>query len=83
MKEVVLKNAPVDFENGPNERFWLIDYPILCYISKDKQKLEFIHLSDIDCPIMTIDMKQEGLTFVAFVTQFPKDYDSSINFLCY
>ena len=84
MKEVVLKNAPIAYgENEPNIRFWLVDYPILCYHNNNKTILEFFNLCDLECPTLTLDLRQEGLTFVGFVSQFPKDYDAAISFLCY
>ena len=71
IKEVLIDKKAIQ----EGKRFWLIDYPVLCYVEQDKCRLTMAHLADPQSKKKTFPLDEDD-TFVAFVDRFPDSKDA-------
>ena len=85
IKEVVVEDFDADLSEKDFKRFWITNYPLLCYVIKDSgltiftsNRLVFRHLSDLnEGAQMTFTFPKEE-KFIALVESFGAEINPSI-----
>ena len=77
-----MKNNSKDSVNC--KRFWLVDYPILCYLNDCdfQNKIIMAHLADPKAKQIVFDLDQ-SYEFISFVDHFSDAKDAKISYLVF
>ena len=62
-------------------RFWVTDYPLLCYLEPEGKQIVIKNLATPNTPGKIINLEEQHEEFIAFVDKFPNTLNASISFL--